>query len=93
MSIAEIGKKYGPDGTNLAAGVNSQPNYVGWEASRMYGCVCDTGYYNPDCSARTCPRKHPALCGGNCGELCVFQVRALVATIPRPRGRSGGPSC
>ena len=26
-----------------------------WDAEMMYGCVCDDGYFGPDCTLRACP--------------------------------------
>eukprot|EP00607_Mallomonas_marina_P010923 CAMPEP_0182422812 /NCGR_PEP_ID=MMETSP1167-20130531/8612_1 /TAXON_ID=2988 /ORGANISM="Mallomonas Sp, Strain CCMP3275" /LENGTH=592 /DNA_ID=CAMNT_0024601197 /DNA_START=334 /DNA_END=2112 /DNA_ORIENTATION=+ len=34
-----------------------------WDANMIYGCVCDTGYYGPDCSQRRCPTGDDPLTG------------------------------
>jgi hypothetical protein len=26
-----------------------------WDADKLYGCLCDPGFYGPDCSRRKCP--------------------------------------
>lgn len=38
--------------------INEQSNsatYVGWDAAKIQVCVCDGGFYGPDCSQRYCP--------------------------------------
>jgi hypothetical protein len=42
----------GYDGYRL---VRDPVAYTGWDADRIYGCVCDAGYSGADCSLRTCP--------------------------------------
>src|SRR3546814_10995079 len=34
-----------------------------WDANVMYGCVCDEGFYGPDCSLRACPSGDDPLTG------------------------------
>merc|ERR1719230_1156531 len=34
-----------------------------WDAEMMYGCVCDDGYFGPDCSLRECPSGDDPLTG------------------------------
>ena len=34
-----------------------------WDAQKIYGCVCDDGYYGPDCSLRDCPSGDDPLTG------------------------------
>jgi len=34
-----------------------------WDQGMMYGCVCDTGFFGPDCSLRHCPRGDDPLTG------------------------------
>jgi len=34
-----------------------------WDAEMIYGCVCDTGYFGPDCSLRHCPTGDDPLTG------------------------------
>jgi hypothetical protein len=29
--------------------------YTLWDAHKIYGCICDEGYYGFDCSLRYCP--------------------------------------
>lgn len=36
-----------------------------WDANVMYGCVCDEGFYGPDCSQRACPTGDDPLTGTN----------------------------
>jgi len=34
-----------------------------WDANLLYGCVCDEGFFGPDCSLRDCPRGDDPLTG------------------------------
>eukprot|EP01040_Poterioochromonas_malhamensis_P011861 gene11862-12938_t len=34
-----------------------------WDASKMWGCLCDSGYRGPDCSQRECPSREDPLGG------------------------------
>lgn len=34
---------------------NTPNNPVTWDAAKIYGCYCDSGYQGYDCSLRTCP--------------------------------------
>ena len=35
-----------------------------WDADMMYGCVCDEGYFGPDCNIRDCPKGDDPMTGG-----------------------------
>ena len=46
-----------------------------WDASMTYGCKCDPGYYDIDCSLRRCPRgDDPQVKRGN------FEQQSIVCT-------------
>ena len=36
-----------------------------WDSMMIYGCLCDVGYWGPDCSLRDCPRGDDPLTGTN----------------------------
>lgn len=40
-----------------------------WDADEIYGCVCDPGYYGPDCSQRYCPTGDDPLTGAPINAL------------------------
>ena len=41
---------------DLGAGTMQLYDYqTVWDAEMMYGCVCDDGYFGPDCTLRSCP--------------------------------------
>jgi hypothetical protein len=66
-SISEASASY-TDSTTFAAVRYSS----GWDADKIRGCVCDTGYHGPDCSLLECPSTADPLGGrGNeQGKVC-----------------------
>ena len=34
-----------------------------WDATKIFGCYCNDGYYGPDCSLRDCPTGDDPLTG------------------------------
>ena len=57
MSMGEAADMYG-SGTSdpgLATSTGFGVNYTNFEADMLYQCVCDYGYFEPDCSLRKFP--------------------------------------
>lgn len=53
MPISTQATLLGPTTLDPAvAGLGIGPTYDNWEAGVMFGCVCDWGFYGPDCSQR-----------------------------------------
>jgi hypothetical protein len=57
-------------GQTAYEGVASAFDYNFWDADKNQACVCDPGFFGPDCSLRECPRGNDPLttdskhCGG-----------------------------
>lgn len=47
-----------------------------WDADKLYGCVCDFGYYGYDCSLRDCPRGDDPLTKGQVNEIQYLLCQA-----------------
>lgn len=45
-----------------------------WDAEMMYGCVCDEGWYGPDCTLRACPTGDDPLTGTSSDTTNGVQV-------------------
>ena len=41
---------------NELANANLATTYTGWDSDKIQACVCDGGFYGPDCSQRYCPK-------------------------------------
>lgn len=67
MSLRQAGLGY--DGFRL---VNAPVAYNLWDADRIYGCVCDIGWYGADCSKRTCPLGDDPLTTGQLPEMQIL---------------------
>ncbi|GBG28563.1 Tenascin [Hondaea fermentalgiana] len=43
-----------------------------WEATRIYGCMCEPGWYGYDCSKKECPRGDDPMTTGQVDEVQVI---------------------
>ena len=60
-----------------------------WDADMMYGCVCDGGYFGPDCSLRDCPTGDDPLTGTTSDTTNGVQYNEKhVLTCTHQRSRS-----
>lgn len=51
--------------------------YAGWDASKIQTCICDGGFWGPDCSQRYCPQGDDplTLCGVNVDQIQRLTIR------------------
>ncbi|CAM9847791.1 unnamed protein product, partial [Chrysoparadoxa australica] len=57
MTMADLARFYGPDYLQPGNGGDGVgPTYSNWDADHATMCVCDWGYFGPDCSKRMCPK-------------------------------------
>jgi len=73
-------------GAATAAGVNP---YTGWDSDKIQACVCDGGFYGPDCSMRYCPMGDDPMT--ICKTTTPDQVQSLVIAFADDLG-TGTPS-
>lgn len=72
-------------GTYMTSGVSEAFDYNLWDADKNQACVCDAGYFGPDCAMRDCPRGNdpltndPKHCGG---EECTSEVQHAYIGVP-----------
>ncbi len=65
-------------GTYKTSGVSHAFEYNLWDADKNQACVCDAGYFGPDCSMKQCPKGNdpltndPKHCGG---AACSAEVQ------------------
>jgi len=52
-----------------------------WDADKIYGCICDAGYYNYDCTQRQCPRGDDPLTIGQVNEKQLVMCSAETGTF------------
>ncbi|RYG40857.1 hypothetical protein EON68_03730, partial [archaeon] len=65
MSMRQAALGY--DGFRLT---QASTSYALWDADRVFGCVCDTGYAGADCSQRVCPTgDDPLTTAGQSAEV------------------------
>jgi len=69
-------------GQTTSEGVSTSFSYNLWDADKNQACVCDKGYFGPDCSMRECPKGDDPLttddkhCGGT---TCASEVQYFIA--------------
>jgi len=62
------------------SGVSDKFEYNLWDADKNQACVCDAGFFGPDCSLRQCPKGNdpltndPKHCGGT---TCASEVQYM----------------
>jgi hypothetical protein len=58
-------------------GADRGAEFAGWEADSIFGCVCDAGFFGPDCSMLACPRADDP-------ETTNQQGRSILLRISHP---------
>jgi len=67
-------------GEYSTSGVSTAFDYNLWDADKNQACVCDAGFFGPDCSLRDCPRGNDPLTNDNkhCGNAaCMNEVQYM----------------
>lgn len=68
-------------------GVDEAFEYNLWDADKNQACVCDSGYFGPDCSMRDCPRGADPLSTNAkfCGDdACTAEVQQMIIYSDEP---------
>jgi hypothetical protein len=61
---------------NFGEYLNRSLTYSNWDADKIYGCVCDSGFHGYDCSKRYCPMGDDPLTQ----TLVSNEVHTLICT-------------
>jgi hypothetical protein len=65
-------------GVYTTSGVSKTFDYNLWDADKNQACVCDSGYFGPDCGMRDCPRGNDPLTNDrkHCNdETCTSELQ------------------
>lgn len=77
MSMSELALWSTVNGDNAGVTYGTDPNnQFTWDASRVYGCYCDTGYTGYDCTEKVCPTGDDPVTNDQNDEIQVLRCTA-----------------
>lgn len=77
MSMAELALWSNVNGDNAGVTYGTDPNnQFTWDATRVYGCYCDSGYTGYDCTEKVCPKGDDPVTYDQNDEIQVLQCFA-----------------
>jgi len=87
LSLRDLGRQYGPDGSPSVRGDGVGPNYgsgtpAAWDADVIHACFCDGGFGSSDCSQSLCPKGPNPFTTGQQRRALSFMVDLNGVAVP-----------